>query len=163
MLHQRRGVDEAQSAVAEAEPGGQLLLPFVVGVDGDVADALAGEGQVLGVGGDDNRVVVGGEYLGELHAVEDDPLVGFVAYEEYLGAVLGLLAVQQGGKGRDFPGGVDHARRVVGRVYDEGAGARGDGLFDGVEVELEAVVGVDHHRNAVVVVYVVEVLEEVGR
>ena len=58
--------------------------------------------------------------------------------------------------------GVDDAGGIVGRVDDDGAGARRDGRFYGIEVYLEAVVGVDHHSHAVVVVYVVEVLEEVG-
>jgi len=56
MLHHRRGVDEAEDAVAVNEAVHQFLFFRAIRMDGDVADAFAGQGQVFGVrGGDDGR------------------------------------------------------------------------------------------------------------
>ena len=75
-----------------ARPASQFLPVGILGVDGDVADALAGQRQVLGVGVDHHRVPIVGEYLGITKTVVDYAAVGLVAYDENLSAILGLLA-----------------------------------------------------------------------
>ena len=79
MLHQSGRVNEPEDAVTEGQAVYQVGFVGVVGVDGDVADALSGQGKVLGMGIDHNGVLIVGEYLGIDHIVIDDPPIGFVA------------------------------------------------------------------------------------
>ena len=54
MLHHRRGVDESQDAVAVNKAVHQFLLFRAIGMDGDIADTLAGQRQIFRVGSGDN-------------------------------------------------------------------------------------------------------------
>ncbi len=55
-LHQRRGVDEAEHPVAEDRSLDEAVDLVHGRVGRQVADALAGQGEVLGVGGGDHGI-----------------------------------------------------------------------------------------------------------
>ena len=70
---------------------------------------------------------------------------------------------EQVGQRGDVLGRIDHARRVVGRVDHDGAGARSDGGVDSVQIQAELGVGGHDDRHALVVLDVIDVLAEEGR
>ena len=163
MLHQRRGVHEPQRPVAETQPAAQLFLVHAGRIDGDVADALAGQRQIFGVGSYDDAVGVMRNHLRKLHTVEDDPAVGFVAEQEDFAAVFILFAVEQRRQIRQIAAGIDRPGGVVGRVDDDGAGLGVHRLLDGRQVQLEPLVGGDGDRRPPVIVDVIQIFPEVGR
>ena len=163
MLHQRRGVHEPQRAVAETQPAAQLFLVGAGRIDGDVADALAGQRQVFGVGSYDDAVGVMRRHLRKLPAVEDYPAVGFIAEQEDFAAVFGLLAVEQRRQRRQIAAGIDRPGGVVGRVDDDGAGVGVHRLLDGRQIQLKLLIGGDGDRRPPVIVDVIQIFPEVGR
>ena len=57
-LHERRRIDEPECPVAVDKAVHQVFQVAAFGVHGDVTDALAGQSQVFGVGGNDDALGV---------------------------------------------------------------------------------------------------------
>ena len=80
-LHQGRGIYKTEGAVAKDEPFHHVLYSIGVRVDRGKADALAGDGEFLGIGGDDDAVAIGLENAGQTLPVIQDFPVWFIGYE----------------------------------------------------------------------------------
>ena len=162
-LHQGRRVDEAEDAVAEDCALDKQLDLVHLRVGGQIADALAGQGQVLAVRGGDDAVADAGEDPRNLGAVIAESGIRLVGDGIDLTAELAFLALQDLSQGREAGAAVDHARRIVRGVENNGPGLRADGLLDGRQIGLERPrVGPDLARDAAVIVDVELVFDEVG-
>ena len=163
-LHQGRGVDEAEHPVAEDRAVDEQFDVIHLWIGGQVADPLAGKGQVLGVGGDDDRVFDAAEDAGDLLAVVGDAGVGFVGENDQGAFQFLLFARQQGAEGPEVGFGVDDPGGIVRVVDDDRPGVGADGGFDSRKVELEGLaVGPDFLGDAAMVVDVEFIFDEIGR
>ena len=105
--------------------------------DVHIADTLAGQGQGLGVGIAHDGVLVQAGDEGHLHAAVHQLTVRLVSDDVDGMAVLGALALQQGGQTLQGLLGVHNAGGVVGGVDDDGLGVLGDALLHLVQMDLE--------------------------
>ena len=76
------GVDVAEGTVGEGDGGEEGVGTFEGGVDGDVADAFAGEGEALGEGAEDDGPGAEAEEGRDGGAVEGEDAVGLIGEEE---------------------------------------------------------------------------------
>ena len=141
MLHHRRGVDEAEDAVAVNEAVHQFLFFRALGMDGDVADAFAGQRQVFRVRSGDDCPRVEQKRRGIFQPVVNQFAVGFVADEVNLGAVLCFFFPQQFPDLAHHIGAVNHAGGIVRRINDNRFGFGTDGLFQDIEFRQELRIG----------------------
>ena len=119
----------------------------VCGGHEDPADALARQGQALGVGVAHDRAVVDARHPRHLGAV-GDLTVGLVGDEVDLGAKARAGLAERAGERLEVGARVDGPHGVVGRVDDDGLGARRDGGSHGLDVDLEGLgVGEDLHAR----------------
>ena len=113
MLHDCRCVDEAKHPVAENQRVHHLPTVVVVRMNGDVANPVAGQGEVLGVRCNCDGPLVGqlGERVDVL--VEQDLAVRLVADEEDFGPEFCRLSAQQMTKRLNERRRIHGARRIV--------------------------------------------------
>ena len=115
------------------------------------------------MGVDHHGVAVMREDLGVGKTIVYDAAVGLVADEVDFAPVFLFAVCQQLTQRRQqFPG-IDHSRRIVRRIDDDGPGPFVDSAFDSFEVGLERLVSSDYDCSSTVIVDVVPVLHEVGR
>ncbi len=95
LLHHGRGVDKTENPVGQGHGAEQRPLVGDLRVDRDVADALAGERKVLGIGGDDDAVLVGDKNAGHCIVAIDDFAVRLIGDQIDDGAVLFAGLAQQ--------------------------------------------------------------------
>ena len=114
MLHQGRGIYETEHAVAEHQSVYQLLPPIVLGVDGDIPDALPWQGQVFRVrSGDDGPGVIL-EHVRAFHTIVNQLAIDLITDQEYLRAVLSFFFRQYFPDALQSLVAIDHAGGVIG-------------------------------------------------
>ena len=119
--------------------------------DVHIADALAGQGQGLGVGVADDGVAVQAGDKGHGDIAVHQLAVGLVGDNIDRVAVFGALALQQDGQTPQSLLGVHHTGGIVGGIDDDGLGMGRDALLHGVQMDLERLgIGGDHHQLAAV-------------
>ena len=114
MLHQGRGIYEAEHAVAKYQSVYQFLPPIVLGVDSDIPDTFPWQGQDFRVRRRDygSRVVL--EHLRAFHTIVNQLAIDLITDQEYLRAVLAFLIRQYFPDALQSLVAIDHAGGVIG-------------------------------------------------
>ncbi len=162
VLHEGRRVDKAEHACAEDEAPYHVVVVFRIRVQSDVADALAGDGKVLGVRGADDAVPVEAQRRGVLEPVVDDFLIRLVVDEEYRPPVFVFLFAQDSGDFLQNRGAVNHTGGVIGGVGKHRLRTRADVFFQYVQSRHEILAGKEGLYDAVMVFDIIEIVHEPG-
>ena len=130
-------------------------------MDGDKTDSLSRQGKRFRERRQNNTVGVGLENAWDRLLVKDDPAIGFIGNDDDVVAEAGSGFFQKASQGSERFLGVDLAGGVVGRVDHDGLGLRGDGLFDGVQIQVELLIRVDHLAYSAVIIHVKIIFDKI--
>lgn len=160
-LKQAGSVDEPKRAITEGASCDQIREIGGSGMHGEVADSITRQAQVLGVGSDDDRVVIAVGDLRAFQTVVGDLSVGFIA--DQVDGVADALRCDPQCIAELLQLGltVDTACRIVRAVDDDSLGSTGDlrQQFLRIRAEIFGCRAVD--RNPAVVLDVEQVLDKV--
>ena len=161
-LHQGRGVDETEDAVGQGERAEHRLLVGHGRMDGEIADALARQRQLLGIGGGDDGVGGGGHQRRHLMVVEDDVAVGLVRDQIDGGAEPFAGRIEHLPQLVERLGRIDLAGGVVGRVDEHHFGFGVERRLNGRQIDVELRIRGHHLGDAAVIVDVEFVFDKEG-
>ena len=163
VLHQRRRVHEPQYAIAEHQPVRQLSLVRVVRMRRDIAYALAGQRQILGVRSRHDAAYVMVKDVRILQPVKQQLAIGFVADQKDFAAQRRLFFADDRADLVQRGSAVQHAGGVVRRIDKHGASAVVYRVPQRVHIRQEILVGRHHAAGRAVIVGVEVILHKERR